>query len=101
MKTQKSSQCPEIRADPKLRAGLIEQPSTANSAKWAINTANPIVKGFMVGRTLWASASLRWLKNDISDAELVQEVAANLATLVEAWRSRDSVLPKLPATEKA
>jgi 5-dehydro-2-deoxygluconokinase len=54
----------------------------------------------MVGRTLWASASLRWLKNDISDAELVHEVAANLATLVEAWRSRSPGLPKSPATAK-
>jgi 5-dehydro-2-deoxygluconokinase len=42
----------------------------------------------MVGRTLWASASLRWLKNEIDDAALVDEVERNFATLVDAWRSR-------------
>jgi 5-dehydro-2-deoxygluconokinase len=50
---------------------------------------NPIVKGFMVGRTLWAWAASRWLKNEISDAQLVQEVAHNFAVLVEAWRDRN------------
>jgi 5-dehydro-2-deoxygluconokinase len=49
---------------------------------------NPIVKGFMVGRTLWASASLRWLKNEIDDASFVDEVARNFATLVEGWKAR-------------
>lgn len=49
---------------------------------------NPIVKGFMVGRTLWASASLRWLQNEIDDAAFVTEVAHNFARLVEAWRNR-------------
>ena len=46
---------------------------------------NPIVKGFMVGRTLWVDASKRWLKGEIDDAAFVGTVAANFATLVEAW----------------
>jgi 5-dehydro-2-deoxygluconokinase len=49
---------------------------------------NPIVKGFMVGRTLWATASLSWLKNEIDDAAFVKQVAHNFASLVEAWRKR-------------
>ena len=49
---------------------------------------NPVVKGFMVGRTLWADASLRWLKGESSDEQFVQEVAHNFATLVDAWRNR-------------
>ncbi|MDO7649062.1 MAG: DUF2090 domain-containing protein, partial [Burkholderiaceae bacterium] len=47
-----------------------------------------IVKGFMVGRSLWADASLRWFKGDCDDAALVNEVANNFATLVTAWRGR-------------
>jgi len=47
---------------------------------------HPIVKGFMVGRTLWADASLEWLKGEIDDATLVNKVAANFRLLVEAWR---------------
>jgi 5-dehydro-2-deoxygluconokinase len=49
---------------------------------------NPVVKGFMVGRTLWVDASLRWLKNDIDNTQLVSEVAANFAALVDAWKTR-------------
>lgn len=49
---------------------------------------NPIVKGFMVGRTLWVDASTRWFKGEMTDAELVQAVAHNFAVLVDAWQSR-------------
>ena len=49
---------------------------------------NPVVKGFMVGRTLWAAASERWLQNTIDDAALVREVAQNFERLVDAWAGR-------------
>ncbi len=49
---------------------------------------NPVVKGFMVGRTLWGDASLRWFKGLVDDDELIEAVARNYATLVEAWRTR-------------
>jgi 5-dehydro-2-deoxygluconokinase len=49
--------------------------------------SHPIVKGFMVGRTLWAGPSLRWLQGEIDDAALVDEVARNFAALVDAWRA--------------
>ena len=48
---------------------------------------HPIVKGFMVGRTLWAGPALRWLKGQIDDDTLVNETARNFATLIEAWRA--------------
>jgi len=41
----------------------------------------------MVGRTLWADASLRWLQGEINDAALVEQVAGNFAALVDAWRA--------------
>ena len=49
---------------------------------------HPIVKGFMVGRTLWTDASLRWLKNEISDTDLRHEIAEKYAILIDAWRHR-------------
>ena len=49
---------------------------------------NPVVKGFMVGRTLWADASQRWLRGELPDEGLIAEVADNFATLVDAWRAR-------------
>jgi 5-dehydro-2-deoxygluconokinase len=47
-----------------------------------------VVKGFMVGRTLWADASQRWLRGELPDEGLIAEVADNFATLVDAWRAR-------------
>ena len=47
-----------------------------------------IVKGFMVGRTLWAEPSLQWFKGGIDDAALVKQVARNFSELVDAWRAR-------------
>jgi len=53
-----------------------------------VHATNPVVKGFMVGRTLWADASLRWLKGEIDDAAFTSEVAHNFSVLVNAWRNR-------------
>jgi 5-dehydro-2-deoxygluconokinase len=82
--------------DPHCRGAVIlglNQPLQVLADSFALAT-NPIVKGFMVGRTLWAAASLRWLKNDIDDAAFVQQVAHNFSTLVEAWRKRDQAARK-------
>ena len=65
----------------------LNQPLDFLAASFAQAT-NPIVKGFMVGRTLWVDASTRWFKGEINDAELVQAVARNFAVLVDAWQGR-------------
>ena len=65
----------------------LNQPLDFLAASFA-NATNPIVKGFMVGRTLWADASLKWIKGEMDDAAFVDEVARNFAVLVDAWRSR-------------
>ena len=52
------------------------------------SATNPVVKGFMVGRTLWADAALRWLNGELDDAGLIQAVAHNFGSLVDAWRKR-------------
>jgi 5-dehydro-2-deoxygluconokinase len=76
--------------DPYCRGAVIlglNQPLNYLAESFA-QASNPVVKGFMVGRTLWADASLRWFKNELDDAGLMREVAANFATLVDAWRGR-------------
>ena len=76
--------------DPHCRGAVIlglNQPLQVLADSFAAAT-NPIVKGFMVGRTLWAAASLSWLKNEIDDDAFVKQVAHNFATLVDAWRKR-------------
>ncbi len=76
--------------DPLCRGAVIlglNQPLQYLADSFA-HATNPIVKGFMVGRTLWVSASLRWFKGEIDDAAFINEVAANFTTLVDAWKSR-------------
>ncbi len=76
--------------DPHCRGAVIlglNQPLQVLADSFAAAT-NPIVKGFMVGRTLWATASLSWFKNEVSDDAFVKQVAHNYATLVDAWRKR-------------
>ncbi|MCL2894590.1 bifunctional 5-dehydro-2-deoxygluconokinase/5-dehydro-2-deoxyphosphogluconate aldolase [Brenneria tiliae] len=48
----------------------------------------PIVKGFAVGRTLFAQPAQRWLKNDIDDAQLIRQVKHNYLQLIALWRQR-------------
>ena len=67
----------------------LNQPLEFLAASFAQAT-NPIVKGFMVGRTLWADASLKWFQGQIDDAALIDEVARNFAVLVDAWRNRSN-----------
>lgn len=76
--------------DPYCRGAVIlglNQPLQYLADSFA-QACNPVVKGFMVGRTLWADASSRWFKGELSDAAFIAEVAANFAVLVEAWRNR-------------
>jgi 5-dehydro-2-deoxygluconokinase len=75
--------------DPQCRGVVIlglNQPLDALALGFA-DATHPIVKGFMVGRTLWAGPSLRWLKGEIDDAGLIDETARNFAALVDAWRA--------------
>ena len=64
----------------------LNQPLEALAQGFA-QAVHPIVKGFMVGRTLWAGPSLRWLRGEADDTALVDDVAHNFARLVEAWRA--------------
>lgn len=85
--------------DPHCRGAVIlglNQPLALLAASFA-NATNPIVKGFMVGRTLWADASLQWFRGDIDDGALVDEVARKFAVLVDAWRSSRQIVQPLHA----
>ncbi|MGF6345828.1 bifunctional 5-dehydro-2-deoxygluconokinase/5-dehydro-2-deoxyphosphogluconate aldolase [Variovorax sp. W2I14] len=73
--------------DPQCRGVVIlglNQP-LAQLVRGFAEATNPIVKGFMIGRTLWIAPGLRWLRQEIDDDALVKEVAGNFAELVEAW----------------
>ena len=78
------------RRDPHCRGVVIlglNQP-LAHLAESFRLARNPIVRGFMVGRSIWAQPSARWLAGEIDDQALVAGVAQNFSTLVAAWRAR-------------
>ena len=45
----------------------------------------PAVKGFAVGRTIFADPAREWLGRRIDDAEVVDRMAARFGSLVQAW----------------
>ncbi len=45
------------------------------------------VKGFAIGRTIFAEAATAWLAGRIDDAAAVDDMAARFSRLVAAWRS--------------
>ena len=47
----------------------------------------PLVKGFMVGRSLFYAPAEQWLNGQINDDQMKQAVVDNFATLYQAWRS--------------
>jgi 5-dehydro-2-deoxygluconokinase len=47
----------------------------------------PIVKGFAVGRTIFADAAERWLAGQIDDEAAIADLASKFSTLVDAWRN--------------
>jgi 5-dehydro-2-deoxygluconokinase len=84
--------------DPQCRGAVIlglNQPIEALAAGFAQAT-HRVVKGFMVGRTLWAEPADAWLRDTISDAALVERVAHQFATLVDAWGTRHET-PRMAA----
>jgi len=75
--------------DPYCRGAVIlglSQPLEQLIAGFA-EARSPLVKGFMVGRSVWASASLAWLKQDIDDVQFQTQVAANFRQLTAGWRA--------------
>ncbi|MEO8857453.1 MAG: DUF2090 domain-containing protein, partial [Burkholderiaceae bacterium] len=86
-----------VARDPGCRGAVIlglNQPLQALVEGFAQAASSPIVKGFMVGRSLWVAPCTRWLRKEIDDDSLVSQVAENFAFLVDAWRKRAA--PELP-----
>ncbi|WP_374384123.1 5-dehydro-2-deoxygluconokinase [Dongia sp.] len=48
--------------------------------------AQPICKGFAIGRSVFSQPAESWLQNRLSDAEFVAEVAARYRRLIDVWR---------------
>jgi 5-dehydro-2-deoxygluconokinase len=65
----------------------LSQPTETLIAAFEATATVPVVKGFAVGRTIFAEAARAWLAGEIDDAAAVRMLAANFSALVEGWRS--------------
>jgi 5-dehydro-2-deoxygluconokinase len=53
----------------------------------AFRLAGPMVKGFAIGRTIFAEAAQQWLSGKMTDETAVAAMAAKFQTLVSEWTS--------------
>jgi len=67
----------------------LEAPEAELAASFKKTAGVDLVKGFMVGRTLWAQPAADWLAGKCDDAAVVERVSAAFGRLVEAWRGRN------------
>ncbi|MNV75427.1 hypothetical protein D3C71_1687110 [compost metagenome] len=49
-----------------------------------------VVKGFMIGRSVWSEPAAAWLREDIANAELVDQIAARFRSLITGWQASRS-----------
>jgi 5-dehydro-2-deoxygluconokinase len=74
---------------------LLGQSAQTEALVAAFKAAAPfrIVKGFAVGRTIFAEPARAWLTGAIDDAEAIDVLAANFSVLVDAWRAAKAATP--------
>ena len=79
------------RHDPLCRGVLVlglDAPFDALADSFRASAATPWVKGFAVGRTIFADVARAWMGARISDAAAVDEMARRFEGLVTAWGER-------------
>ncbi|WP_428152387.1 bifunctional 5-dehydro-2-deoxygluconokinase/5-dehydro-2-deoxyphosphogluconate aldolase [Brevundimonas sp.] len=80
-----------IRAnDPHCRGVLLlglSAPEDELIASFSVAAASSIIKGFAVGRTIFADVAEQWLSGKIDDETAVADLSARFAVLVDAWRA--------------
>jgi 5-dehydro-2-deoxygluconokinase len=74
--------------DPHTRGIVVlglDAPEDDLAASFAEAARFPLVKGFAVGRTIFADAARKWLAGEISDAEAVADMSERYRRLCRIW----------------
>jgi 5-dehydro-2-deoxygluconokinase len=77
------------RHDPHCRGVLLlgmEANEEALERGFALAARHAVCRGFAVGRSIFMDAARRWFAGACADADVVQEVARNYASLAALWR---------------
>jgi 5-dehydro-2-deoxygluconokinase len=87
------------RHDPHVRGIVVlglDAPAEELAASFALAARQPLVKGFAVGRTIFADGARAWMQGALSDEDAVTQMAGRFRALAETWdRARDAA----PATQ--
>lgn len=76
------------RNDPHTRGIVVlglDAPESELAASFALAAKQPLVKGFAVGRTIFGDAARAWMKDEMSDVDAVDQMAARFAGLCDVW----------------
>ena len=65
----------------------LDAPAADLMRAFAIAAPERLVRGFAVGRTIFAEPAAAWLSGRIDDAEATEQMARRFAGLVEAWQT--------------
>ncbi|WP_313617492.1 bifunctional 5-dehydro-2-deoxygluconokinase/5-dehydro-2-deoxyphosphogluconate aldolase [Agrobacterium sp.] len=74
--------------DPNTRGIVVlglEAPEEELAASFKVAASYPLVKGFAVGRTIFAEVARGWLKGEIEDAAAIADMARRYTRLCEIW----------------
>ncbi|KFB08047.1 bifunctional 5-dehydro-2-deoxygluconokinase/5-dehydro-2-deoxyphosphogluconate aldolase [Nitratireductor basaltis] len=76
------------RNDPRTRGIVVlglDAPEADLAESFALAAQRPLVKGFAVGRTIFADVARAWFKGQISSAEAVEQMAQRYSRLCNIW----------------
>ena len=76
--------------DPRCRGVVLlglSAPEHELIASFDAAASTPIVKGFAVGRTIFADAAEQWLAGNIDDESAITDLSRRFSVLVDAWRA--------------
>jgi 5-dehydro-2-deoxygluconokinase len=76
------------RHDPYVRGIVVlglEAPQSELEESFTLAAGFDLVKGFAVGRTIFAEAARNWLAGKVSDEEAVADMAARYDALCRIW----------------
>lgn len=80
-----------IEANDPLCRGVVllglSSPEAELIAAFDAAAARPIVKGFAVGRTIFADAAEQWLSGQMDDEAAIADLSSRFSVLIEAWRA--------------
>ncbi|PTX53238.1 5-dehydro-2-deoxygluconokinase [Gemmobacter caeni] len=76
--------------DPHVRGIVVlglDAPADQLAESFALAARHDLVRGFAVGRTIFADAARRWLRGEIGDAEAIAAMVARYQGLCQVWDS--------------